>query len=143
MAGKYPDSFDGLCKSLSIDMRIIDAAWIAKKLRSLTKFKGTQEDFLAREPGSEKQQNQPSTVAYVAKLILHRYKLLGILNKEGYPNEEMGVMDTANPESSLQAKRSLVSTTPGKECPDCGNHAMIKKDGCDFCTSCGHIGSCG
>ena len=39
MAGKYPEAFDGLCKSMSIDMRIIDPAWIAKKLRSLTKFK--------------------------------------------------------------------------------------------------------
>ena len=124
-------------------MRIIDPAWIAKKLRSLTKFKEAQEDFLAREPGSEKQLNQPSTVAYVAKLILHRYKLLGILNEEGYPKEDMGVMDTANAEGVADVAKAAVKVTPGKECPECGNHAMIKKDGCDFCTSCGHIGSCG
>lgn len=143
MAGKYPEAFDGLCKSLSIDMRIIDPAWIAKKLRSLTKFKETQEDFLAREPGSEKQLNQPSTVAYVAKLIIHRYKLLGILNEEGFPKEDMGVMNTAKAEGVADVAKAAVTVTPGKECPECGNHAMIKKDGCDFCTSCGHIGSCG
>ncbi|MDO4795883.1 MAG: adenosylcobalamin-dependent ribonucleoside-diphosphate reductase [Brachymonas sp.] len=31
----------------------------------------------------------------------------------------------------------------GKKCTECGAHAMIRKDGCDYCTQCGHIGSCG
>jgi ribonucleoside-diphosphate reductase alpha chain len=31
----------------------------------------------------------------------------------------------------------------GKKCPECGAHAMIKKDGCDLCTQCGHLGTCG
>lgn len=31
----------------------------------------------------------------------------------------------------------------GRKCPECGAHNMIRKDGCDYCTSCGHIGSCG
>ncbi|MBU3602047.1 adenosylcobalamin-dependent ribonucleoside-diphosphate reductase [Polynucleobacter sp. AM-25C3] len=31
----------------------------------------------------------------------------------------------------------------GKKCPDCGAHAVIKKDGCDYCTSCGYVGACG
>ena len=31
----------------------------------------------------------------------------------------------------------------GKKCPDCGAHAMIRKDGCDYCTQCGYVGSCG
>ena len=31
----------------------------------------------------------------------------------------------------------------GKKCPECGAHTLIKKDGCAFCTSCGHVGSCG
>ena len=31
----------------------------------------------------------------------------------------------------------------GAKCPECGAHAMIRKDGCDFCTQCGHVGSCG
>jgi hypothetical protein len=31
----------------------------------------------------------------------------------------------------------------GKPCPECGNHALIKKDGCEFCTACGHVGACG
>lgn len=31
----------------------------------------------------------------------------------------------------------------GKKCPECGAHAVIRKDGCDYCTQCGHLGSCG
>jgi ribonucleoside-diphosphate reductase alpha chain len=31
----------------------------------------------------------------------------------------------------------------GAKCPECGAHAMIRKDGCDFCTQCGHVGACG
>jgi ribonucleoside-diphosphate reductase alpha chain len=31
----------------------------------------------------------------------------------------------------------------GKKCPECGAHAMIRKDGCDYCTQCGYLGSCG
>lgn len=31
----------------------------------------------------------------------------------------------------------------GKKCSECGAHAVIRKDGCDYCTQCGQLGSCG
>ncbi|MDP1954685.1 MAG: adenosylcobalamin-dependent ribonucleoside-diphosphate reductase [Polaromonas sp.] len=31
----------------------------------------------------------------------------------------------------------------GRKCSECGAHAMIRKDGCDYCTQCGHLGVCG
>ncbi|MDO8456755.1 MAG: adenosylcobalamin-dependent ribonucleoside-diphosphate reductase [Burkholderiaceae bacterium] len=31
----------------------------------------------------------------------------------------------------------------GKKCPECGAHALIRRDGCEYCTQCGHLGSCG
>lgn len=31
----------------------------------------------------------------------------------------------------------------GRKCPECGAHAVIRKDGCDYCTQCGFLGSCG
>ena len=31
----------------------------------------------------------------------------------------------------------------GKKCAECGAYAVIRKDGCDYCTQCGYIGSCG
>ncbi len=32
---------------------------------------------------------------------------------------------------------------PGRKCGECGAHAVIRKDGCDHCTQCGHLGACG
>ncbi|MHB1121779.1 MAG: adenosylcobalamin-dependent ribonucleoside-diphosphate reductase [Ramlibacter sp.] len=36
-----------------------------------------------------------------------------------------------------------VAPTTGRKCPECGAYATIRKDGCDYCTHCGHIGACG
>src|SRR6185436_4486574 len=77
LAGSYPRPLDGLCKLLSLDMRVIDPAWIGMKLRKLLSYGEPLGDFMARVPGDERQENYPSTVAYVARLIIHRYALLG------------------------------------------------------------------
>jgi ribonucleoside-diphosphate reductase alpha chain len=45
------------------------------------------------------------------------------------------------PEAELIAPASTVMA--GRKCDECGAHAMIRKDGCDYCTHCGHIGTCG
>jgi ribonucleoside-diphosphate reductase alpha chain len=48
------------------------------------------------------------------------------------------------PESNLSDVQSTqVVKQLGKKCPDCGAHAMVKKDGCDYCVECGYVGSCG
>jgi len=31
----------------------------------------------------------------------------------------------------------------GMRCPECSNYAVIRKDGCDFCSACGWVGVCG
>ena len=63
---------EALYKLLSMDMRVIDPAWIGMKLRKLLNYAEPQGDFFARIPGSEKSQSWPSTEAYVARLIIHR-----------------------------------------------------------------------
>ncbi|MGZ5781705.1 MAG: ribonucleoside-diphosphate reductase, adenosylcobalamin-dependent, partial [Burkholderiaceae bacterium] len=138
LTGSHPRALDGLCKLLSLDMRVIDPAWIGMKLRKLLNYAEPRGDFLARIPGSEKQASYPSTVAYVAQLVIHRYAMLGILTEEGLPVKSMGVV-AAEP---LHAAKT-VPTMAGKLCRECGNRTVIKKDGCDFCTACGALGSCG
>ena len=138
LTGAYPRELDGLCKLLSLDMRVVDPAWIGMKLRKLLNYAEPRGDFLARVPGSEKQANYPSTVAYIAQLVIHRYAMLGILTEEGVPINVMGVV-AAEPVHRSGAGAVMV----GKRCSECGNSAVIKKDGCDFCTACGAIGSCG
>ncbi|MEM1360730.1 MAG: adenosylcobalamin-dependent ribonucleoside-diphosphate reductase [Pseudomonadota bacterium] len=139
LSGTYPLDFNGLTKSLSLDMRVLDSAWIAKKLQSLKDLPEARGDFFARIPGSHKQEVVPSTVAYIARLLIHRYKMLGILDAEGSPVKPMGMM-----QSDDQPKQSSQNIAiPGKICPECGNMTLIRRDGCEFCTSCGFTGSCG
>jgi len=45
---------------------------------------------MAFVPGERRQQNYPSTVAYMARLIMHRYAMLGVLDENGYPTRENG-----------------------------------------------------
>ncbi len=140
LSGVYPRALDGLCKVLSLDMRVIDPAWIGMKLRKLLNFGEPLGDFMARVPGGGKMESYPSTVSYVAKLIIHRYAMLGILDEHGYPVQQMGVLEV--PEGQIKPT-SVLRPIVGKVCKECGNATLIKKDGCEFCTSCGAIGACG
>jgi ribonucleoside-diphosphate reductase alpha chain len=136
LSGEYPRALDGLCKMLSLDMRVLDPAWIGMKLRKLLDFPEPLGDFMAFVPGSRKQQTYPSTVAYVAQLILHRYAMLGILTEDGLPRTQMGILET--PAGDAQPR-----VMAGSPCPECGNSTLIRKDGCDYCTACGYVGVCG
>lgn len=139
-SGNYPKAMDGLARLLSLDMRVIDPAWIGMKLRKLLNYAEPLGHFMAFVPGlpnsERRQKTWPSTVAYIARLIIHRYAMLGILNEEGYPLRDMGVLDTPDGRESSK-------TMAGKTCPECGNPTVIHKDGCDFCTACGYVGQCG
>ncbi len=138
LTGGQPRALDGLCKVLSLDMRVIDPAWIGMKLRKLLNYAEPRGDFLARVPGSDRQANYPSTVAYIAQLTIHRYCMLGILTDSGLPVNAMGVVAGEPASSNRNTQHSL-----GKLCVECGNTTVIRKDGCDFCIACGAIGSCG
>ena len=67
------------------------------------------------------------------------------------------IMAQRHQEVQTQPGASSMSTVPepvhlempmamamaGKKCQECGAHAVIRKDGCDYCTQCGYLGSCG
>jgi ribonucleoside-diphosphate reductase alpha chain len=136
LSGEYPRALDGLCKILSLDMRVLDPAWIGMKLRKLLDFPEPLGDFMAFVPGSKKQETFPSTVSYLARLILHRYAMLGILDENGLPVRQMGIMES-------QTKAGQPRVMAGARCPECANTTLIRKDGCDYCTACGYVGVCG
>jgi ribonucleoside-diphosphate reductase alpha chain len=91
---------------------------------------------MAFVPGQRRQQTWPSTVAYLARLVIHRYAMLGVLDENGYPTREMGILEA--PRESGDSK-----LMQGALCNECGNYTVIRKDGCDFCTACGAVGACG
>ncbi|MDA1117186.1 MAG: adenosylcobalamin-dependent ribonucleoside-diphosphate reductase [Proteobacteria bacterium] len=135
LSGEYPRELDGLCKLLSLDMRVVDPAWIGMKLKKLLDFAEPLGDFMAFVPGAKKQQTWPSTVSYMARLVLHRYAMLGILDEDGVPQQRMGVLEAPG--------AGRVRVMQGAKCPECGSRALIRKDGCDWCTACGFTGICG
>ena len=64
------------------------------------------------------------------------YAIEKILQRREISEFKKGLSDEQN-----QTNSSYVMS--GKKCSDCGAHALIKRDGCDYCTNCGFIGSCG
>jgi ribonucleoside-diphosphate reductase alpha chain len=142
LSGNYPRALDGLARALSLDMRVIDPAWIGMKLRKLLNYAEPLGHFMAFIPGlpqhERRQQTWPSTVAYLARLIIHRYAVLGVLDERGYPLHDMGIL-----EAPAGDDRADTKPLPGQACPECGNATLIQRDGCEFCTACGYLGACG
>lgn len=140
LSGTYPRVLDGLCKLLSLDMRIVDPAWIGMKLRKLLTYSEVGGAFFTRVPGQDKSALFQSTVAYLAQLVIHRYAMLEILDERGYPLTSAGIL-AAPP--TVQDKLLGMKSMPGRQCPECNSMSVVRRDGCDLCTSCGHTGSCG
>ncbi|WP_039048638.1 adenosylcobalamin-dependent ribonucleoside-diphosphate reductase [Comamonas thiooxydans] len=72
-----------------------------------------------------------------SEVALLAYAIQSIIANRGLPQP---APSTAATPASPPENNASVS---GQKCPDCGAHAMIKKDGCQFCTACGFVGSCG
>ncbi len=138
-SGNYPRALDGLARLLSLDMRVMDPAWIGMKLRKLLNVGEPLGHFMAPVPGERRQQLWPSTVAYIAQLVIHRYAMLGVLDEGGFPLNAMGILQSPSDKPRIGAAAPMA----GARCPECGNATLIHKDGCEFCTACGYIGACG
>ncbi len=70
--------------------------------------------------------SEVAAIAYAIQNIVARGTAAAALGAEPAPAPDPGL-----------------PTLAGAKCPECGAHAMIRKDGCDFCSSCGYVGSCG
>jgi len=71
--------------------------------------------------------SEVAAIAYAVQNIIAR--------RAGEPVPQLGT-----PEATAAAAPQVIA---GRKCPECGAHAMIRKDGCDWCSNCGHMGSCG
>ena len=71
--------------------------------------------------------SEVAAIAYAIQNIIQR--------RNGVSNNDLSEIPAPN--------TSAPPVMAGKKCGECGAHAMIRKDGCDYCTQCGHIGSCG
>lgn len=138
-SGRFPPSFAGIQKLLSIDMRIVDPYWIGRKLRQLSTVHELNGDFWCQIPGAGgKSKVYPSTLAYVADLIVSRYVNLGLLDRSGNPVKNGGAVQLALFRDQ-PTKKPQASLRNGLDCPACGSTAaVVLLDGCFTCTQCGH-----
>jgi len=132
---------------------------VAKALQALRQVpwdKGpVRYGVLTKEDGTTRPLFHDSEVAAIG------YALQAILRQRGFidaAGNQVPVAVLAKLQSRSDAAATAASTTPvesphngtaaavlhnGKKCPECGAHAVRKVDGCDRCSSCGYIGSCG
>jgi ribonucleoside-diphosphate reductase alpha chain len=103
--------------------------------------------------------SEVAALAYAIQQILHQR---GFLDAEGrqVPSHVLARLRHDAARTPLVADSGNDGTAPvaeavqlvqpggllpihGRKCATCGANAVIRKDGCDFCTACGEIGACG
>ena len=107
--------------------------------------------------------SEVAALAYAIQQILYRRGFLDIeggqvpsrvLAQRRHESAQAGVVsassDSTDDDITVVAENSADAANPhallpipGRKCPTCGANAMIRKDGCDFCTACGEVGACG
>jgi len=90
-----------------------------------------------REDGARIPMWHDSEVAAIA------YAIQNILALRAQQNEASEQLSLPLAEQGVAVAVEAPPVMAGKKCPECGAHAVIKKDGCEYCTQCGHLGSCG
>jgi ribonucleoside-diphosphate reductase alpha chain len=105
--------------------------------------------------------SEVAALAYAIQQILHRR---GFLDAEGNqvpsrvlarlgreqaiatpaPTPALANATSSDHDASSETEGiNQLRTMLGRKCGTCGANAVIRKDGCDFCTACGEVGACG
>jgi ribonucleoside-diphosphate reductase alpha chain len=71
------------------------------------------------------------------------FAIQNLIARRGNAQEDAEGVAADGEASPAPSSAGVLMPMAGAKCPACGARAMIRKDGCDFCTQCGHIGSCG
>lgn len=71
------------------------------------------------------------------------YALQNLIGERSQMELPLKDLDAPSPNHTPVGVQQSLPVMAGKKCPECGAHAMIRKDGCDYCTQCGYVGSCG
>lgn len=104
--------------------------------------------FYVKDDGSQVPRFHGSDVALIAFAVQEVLIVKGILDVDGNPVptrvRARKLQQQALAATEVKAATATIRSAPhGKACKECGAHAVIKKDGCEFCENCGSIGSCG
>lgn len=126
---------------------------LCKTLRAYRKVKSDKGQirygWYIKADGSKVPRFHSSEVACMSFAIQEILVEEGLIDALGFPNEVKAselATDAAKPTADVTVKETPAvnnSIASGKLCQECGASAVIKKDGCEFCTNCGSVGSCG
>ena len=89
-----------------------------------------------REDGASIPLWHDSEVAAIA------YAIQNILEQRAHRTPSGPITSTTTDAATSETSPGL-PVMAGKKCPECGARAVIRKDGCEYCTQCGHVGACG
>ena len=80
-----------------------------------------------------------------SEVALLAYAIQSIIANRASQEQQPAPINPAAPATvtATPAAATPAQAMSGTKCPECGAHAVIKTDGCSFCTSCGYIGACG
>ncbi len=90
-----------------------------------------------KEDGTQIPMWHDSEVAAIAFAVQN---ILAMRARQAQTNDQLS-LPLSEPE--VAPATGVPPVMVGKKCSECGAHAVIRKDGCDYCTQCGHLGSCG
>ncbi|MBU3625843.1 adenosylcobalamin-dependent ribonucleoside-diphosphate reductase [Polynucleobacter sp. JS-Safj-400b-B2] len=151
-AGESQQWISSAMRLLSLSAR---GGMLSRALNDMRKVVDNQSIRLgekAKEDGTLIPQFHDSEVAAIAFAIQRILIKRGLMNEDGEPLVKLSAHITSDVDANAtlaasgetqKVIESVNTVMAGKKCPECGAHAVIKKDGCEYCTSCGHIGSCG
>lgn len=119
-----------------------------KALRTLRKVKSdkgqVRYSWHTKADGNKVPKYHNGEVACMAFAIQELLMGEGVIDELGYPVKQdvvkVGLIHTNKATVGVEETSTII---PGKQCTECGAHAVIRKDGCSFCTNCSVTGSCG
>lgn len=148
--GEWISSFS---RQLSLNAR---SGFLSKALQDARQVKSdrgrVRYGFYAKADGSKVPRFHDSEVGAIA------YAIQQVLYKRGFLDEcgnQIPLRDLVNVAASVQQPNAAAQVAKplkpeggtdvifGKKCTECGAHAVVKMEGCDRCTACHSIGSCG
>lgn len=91
--------------------------------------------------------SEVACIAYAAQEILTRKGLLDeygtIMPMAKIPQIASQIKANESPAAVFTSATQAAGSSSAKVCPECGSQTLSKRDGCETCSNCGHMGSCG
>ena len=121
-----------LMAALSLDARVENPKWLIGKLKKCIEY--SESDSAVNGPVVDLEGSGYASTWYNSIAGLQAAFILPHVETDGnvVPQEVIEKTDAVKP-----------SFTHGAECKSCGAYAVARADGCNRCTACGEIGSCG